>query len=296
MSLRLHATTVSDIGLVRSNNEDSAHAGVRVVALADGIGGMPAGELASDIVVRALAALDQTRRPGEPLAALRDTVEEANQRIHEVSEADEAKDGMGTTVTALMLAGEEIALINVGDSRCYLERDGELSRLTKDDTFVQTLVDQGSADPGRGPGPSAPLHRHPGAAGLEYEPSCAVLRPARPGDRYLLCSDGLSDMVTDDAIGLALRTYPDLDECAQSLIRARPRRRRLGQRHRRGGRRRARRQLIEPCPRSPSTPLRPRRRTNRSALSWPAVSGIGHWPPARGCPRCEPWRPNSASP
>src|SRR4051812_13749021 len=123
MSLRLHATTISDIGLVRSNNEDSAHAGVRVVALADGIGGMPAGELASDIVVRALAALDRSGiTGGEPVAALRDTVEQANKRIHEVSESDEAKDGMGTTVTALLLAGEEIALINVGDSRCYLER------------------------------------------------------------------------------------------------------------------------------------------------------------------------------
>jgi len=218
MSLRLHATTISDIGLVRSNNEDSAHAGVRVVALADGIGGMPAGELASDIVVRALAALDRTGVPGEPVAALRDTVEEANKRIHEVSESDEAKDGMGTTVTALLLAGEEIALINVGDSRCYLERDGELSRLTKDDTFVQTLVDQGLLTP-------AEARVHPRRSivtqalqGLEYEASCE-LRPARPGDRYLLCSDGLSDMVTDDAIGLALRTYPDLEECAKSLIR-----------------------------------------------------------------------------
>src|SRR6185369_3332674 len=147
--LRLHATTVTDVGLVRSNNEDAAHAGRHVVALADGIGGMPAGELASDVVVRALAALDagETAEVPDPIEALPSTVEAANQQIHELSEADVAKDGMGTTVTALMLAGDEVALINVGDSRCYLERDGELYRLTKDDTFVQALVDEGLLTP-----------------------------------------------------------------------------------------------------------------------------------------------------
>src|SRR6478672_10086496 len=113
MTLRLHATTVTDVGLVRSNNEDAAHAGTRLVALADGIGGMPAGELASSVVVRALAALDTAPAPAEPLAALRETVEAANQEIHDLSESDEAKDGMGTTVTALMLDGDEIALLNV---------------------------------------------------------------------------------------------------------------------------------------------------------------------------------------
>jgi serine/threonine protein phosphatase PrpC len=239
MRLRLRATTVTHVGLVRANNEDSAHAGSRLVALADGIGGMPAGELASDVVVQALAALDQsldespdqsrtgvpawsvTPEAGEapdPVDLLLSTVEAANRQIHELSEADVAKDGMGTTVTALMLAGEEVALINVGDSRCYLERGGELLRLTRDDTFVQALVDQGVLTPDQ-------ARYHPRRSivtqalqGLDYQASSAV-RPAEVGDRYLLCSDGLSDVVSDEAIGLALRTVPDLDECAQSLIR-----------------------------------------------------------------------------
>ena len=218
MTLRLHATTVTDVGLVRSNNEDAAHAGRHVVALADGIGGMPAGELASSIVVRALAALDARPVAEEPEAALRDTVEAANKTILEVSEADAARDGMGTTVTALMLSGDQVALINVGDSRCYLERDGELYRLTKDDTFVQALVDEGLLTP-------AEARNHPRRSivtqalqGLPYE-ATSTTRSTRPGDRFLLCSDGLSDMVTDEAIGLALRTHPDLDQCARSLIR-----------------------------------------------------------------------------
>jgi PPM family protein phosphatase len=218
MSLRLHATTVTDVGLVRSNNEDAAHAGRHVVALADGIGGMPAGELASSTVVRALAALDAQPSVSEPETALRDTVEAANKTIQELSESDSSRDGMGTTVTALMLCGDQIALINVGDSRCYLERDGELYRLTKDDTFVQALVDEGLLTP-------AEARNHPRRSivtqalqGLPYEAS-STTRPTRPGDRFLLCSDGLSDIVTDDAIGRALRTQPDLNKCAQSLIR-----------------------------------------------------------------------------
>ena len=218
MSLRLRATTVTDVGLVRSNNEDAAHAGHHVVALADGIGGMPAGELASSIVVRALAALDAESPASEAEAALRDTVEAANKTIQELSEADVRRDGMGTTVTALMLSGDQVALINVGDSRCYLVRDGELQRLTKDDTFVQALVDEGLLTP-------AEARHHPRRSivtqalqGMPYE-ATSTTRPARPGDRFLLCSDGLSDMVTDEAIGLTLQIHPDLDQCARSLIR-----------------------------------------------------------------------------
>src|SRR5262245_47149083 len=219
MTLRLRATTVTDVGLVRSNNEDAAHAGRHVVALADGIGGMPAGELASSIVVRALAALDAHPVAAvEPEVALRDTVEAANKTILQVSEADAARDGMGTTVTALMLSGDQVALINVGDSRCYLERDGELYRLTKDDTFVQALVDEGLLTP-------AEARNHPRRSivtqalqGLPYE-ATSTTRPARPGDRLLLCSAGLSDMVTDEVIGQALRTHPDVDQSARSLIR-----------------------------------------------------------------------------
>src|SRR5258705_2120658 len=143
MSFILRAEVVSDIGLVRSNNEDSAHAGPRLLALADGIGGMPAGELASDIAVRTLAGVDDTTPSDEALAVLREAAEVANREILRVSASDPANDGMGTTATAVLLAGNQLAVPHVGDSRAYMQRDGQLSQLTKDDTFVQTLVDQG---------------------------------------------------------------------------------------------------------------------------------------------------------
>src|SRR5262245_27486760 len=118
MSLVLHSARFSDIGLGRANNEDSAHSGPRLVAVADGIGGMPAGELASAIVIRELAPLDLADpAPADPMAALRSTVEAANQTIREISDSDQASDGMGTTVTAMLLSGDQLALLHVGDSR-----------------------------------------------------------------------------------------------------------------------------------------------------------------------------------
>jgi serine/threonine protein phosphatase PrpC len=217
MSFILRAEVVSDIGLVRSNNEDSAHAGPRLLALADGIGGMPAGELASDIAVRTLAGVDDTTPSDGALAVLREAADVANREILRVSASDPANDGMGTTATAVLLAGNQLAVLHVGDSRAYMQRDGQLSQLTKDDTFVQTLVDQGllTAEQAR---------HHPRRSvvtqalqGFGYEPTL-TLQPAKSGDRLLLCSDGLSDIVTDDVIGQTLRSFTDLKQCADQLI------------------------------------------------------------------------------
>ena len=217
MRLMLRAEEATDIGLVRTNNEDKAYAGRRLIALADGIGGMPSGELASEIVVGALAPLDETPVETDALSALREALESANRQILEAGESDNSHDGMGTTVTALLLSGAEIALVHVGDSRCYFQRDGEMTQLTKDDTFVQTLVDQGllTADEAR---------THPRRSivtqalqGLSYEATCSV-HAVRSGDRFLLCSDGLTDVVVDEAIGQALRSYPDQRECADQLV------------------------------------------------------------------------------
>lgn len=221
----LHAATVSDVGPVRTNNEDAAHAGRRLLALADGIGGMPAGELASEIVVRVLAELesppvpaDTAEGPEEALAVLRTATEAANREILAVSESDKANDGMGTTATAVLLTGDQLALLHVGDSRAYLHRGGQLSQLTKDDTYVQSLVDQGLLTPEE-------ARHHPRRSvvtqalqGLDYEPALR-LQPAHLGDRLLLCSDGLSDAVTDDAIGQTLRSYADVKQCAEQLVR-----------------------------------------------------------------------------
>ncbi|MBX6355849.1 MAG: serine/threonine-protein phosphatase [Micromonosporaceae bacterium] len=224
MSLTLRTAVVSDPGMVRTNNEDSAHAGERLLAVADGVGGMPAGELASDIVIRVLTPLDSATDLDEPLRALRDALDEANRQIRAACEADPATEGMGTTITALLLLRDQtgadtgmMALLHVGDSRAYLLRGGELRQLTKDDTFVQSLVDQGliTADEARNHPQRSLITR--AVQGQHVAPTTRML-PVQAGDRYLLCSDGLSDVVTDEAIGQAMQSYPDLRQCAEQLV------------------------------------------------------------------------------
>jgi protein phosphatase len=124
---------------------------------------------------------------------------------------------MGTTATAVLLVNDQFALMNVGDSRAYLHRGGHLAQLTKDDTFVQSLVDQGLLT-------QAEARFHPRRSvvtqalqGLPYEPTLS-LQPARPGDRLLLCSDGLSDVVADTDIERAMATFPDVRDCAHQLV------------------------------------------------------------------------------
>lgn len=220
MNLILNAATVTDVGLVRTNNEDCAHAGRRVFAVADGVGGLPAGELASAIVVRALAELDGDEpAQADPLALLRRAVESANRQIREASAANPAHEGMATTVTALLLAGDQIGLVHVGDSRCYRLRDGELAQLTRDDTFVQELVEHGLLT-------AAQARTHPRRSLVtqavqgddDLLPTLLLLTPC-PADRFLLCSDGLSDAVTDEAIAGVLREVTDPQKCAERLVR-----------------------------------------------------------------------------
>jgi serine/threonine protein phosphatase PrpC len=218
MTFAVRAATATDQGLGRSNNEDSIFAGNRLFVVADGMGGLPAGELASDILVRALAVVDDMPDTGEPLQDLLAALRTANERIEAAVADDDARDGMGTTVTALLLSGDAAAALNVGDSRCYLIRDGGLTQLTRDDTYVQALVDQGVLTPDD-------ARRHPQRAlvtqavqGGDFQPTGRMV-PVRAGDRFLLCSDGLSDYVTDEVIGETLRSVPDRDECAAELIR-----------------------------------------------------------------------------
>jgi protein phosphatase len=218
MSLVLRAVAASDVGLVRGNNEDAVHVGQRLLVVADGMGGLPAGEVASDILVRTLAELDAPTEPADPLQDLCDAVARANVRIERAVAEDAAeRTGMGTTVTAVLLSGDRLALLNVGDSRCYRSRDGQLTQLTRDDTYVQVLVDQGVLS-------AADARRHPQRAlvtqavqGGDVRPAGRVVTP-QPGDRLLLCSDGLSDYVADDVIAATLRGYPDRETCAAELI------------------------------------------------------------------------------
>ncbi len=216
MTLVLRYAARSDRGLVRANNEDSVYAGARLLALADGMGGHAAGEVASQLVIAALAHLDDDEPGGDLLSQLNEAVHEGNSAIAEHVEADPDLEGMGTTLTAILFAGNRLGLVHVGDSRGYLLRDGELNQITKDDTFVQTLVDEGriTADE---------AHSHPqrslimrALTGHEVEPTL-IMREAKAGDRYLLCSDGLSDPVSKDTILEALQIL-DVSESADRLI------------------------------------------------------------------------------
>lgn len=216
MTLVLRYAARSDVGLVRSNNEDSVYAGARLLALADGMGGHAAGEVASQLVIAALAPLDDDEPGGDLLGKLDAAVRQGNDAIAEHVEAEPELDGMGTTLTAILFAGDRIGLVHIGDSRGYLLRDGELSQITKDDTFVQTLVDEGRIS-------AEDAHSHPqrslimrALTGHEVDPTL-VMREARVGDRYLLCSDGLSDPVSTETILEALQ-IADVDECADRLI------------------------------------------------------------------------------
>src|ERR1044071_5904084 len=143
MTLVLRYSARSDRGLVRSNNQDSVYAGPRLLALADGMGGHAAGEVASSLVIDALKPLDADT-PGEDLLSdLRDAAVEGNAAITQhVADAPDLE-GMGTTLTAILFAGSRLGLVHVGDSRAYQLRDGVLSQITKDDTFVQSLIDEG---------------------------------------------------------------------------------------------------------------------------------------------------------
>jgi PPM family protein phosphatase len=217
MNLIMRTAIVSDPGLLRDNNEDAAYAGRRMIAVADGMGGPPAGEVASEIVVRALAALDAALPETGVGAAVRDAVVAANRQIAEATRADPASAGMGTTVTVMALAGDELHVVHVGDSRGYLLRGGELTQVTRDDTLVQELVDRGALtlDQARHhPQRSVVTHA---VQGDELAPAVAVLA-GRVGDRLLLCSDGLSDVVTARAIRSTLALYAEPQECAEQLV------------------------------------------------------------------------------
>ncbi|MBY6367038.1 PP2C family protein-serine/threonine phosphatase [Rhodococcoides corynebacterioides] len=216
MTLVLRYAARSDRGLVRSNNEDSVYAGARLLALADGMGGHAAGEVASQLMIAALAHLDDDEPGDDLLGKLERATREGNATIAEQVEEDPELDGMGTTLTAILFGGRKIGLVHIGDSRAYLLRDGELTQITRDDTFVQSLVDEGRIT-------AEQAHSHPqrslimrALTGNEIEPTLTV-REARAGDRYLLCSDGLSDVVSSETIADTLREGEN-DECADRLI------------------------------------------------------------------------------
>jgi protein phosphatase len=181
------------------------------------MGGMAAGDVASNIVIAAMAPLDEDVPGNAMIDALRGAVENANQQIRDTVEANPAMEGMGTTLTAMLFGGSKFGMVHIGDSRAYLLRDGEFGQVTKDDTYVQMLVDEGRIS-------LEEADSHPqrhllfrALDGRDAEPEYSV-RQAIPGDRYLLCSDGLSSVVSAETIEGTLCEYANPGQCAERLV------------------------------------------------------------------------------
>jgi PPM family protein phosphatase len=218
MTLALRYAVRSDVGLLREGNEDSAYAGPHLLAVADGMGGHAAGEVASAATIATLASLDADRPEADLVKALAAAVASANMRLQEMIISDPAVEGMGTTLTALLWSGGHAALCHIGDSRAYLLRDGELYQITHDHTLVQSLVDEGRIsedDVATHPQRSLLLRALDGRTLADPDLST---HETVAGDRYLLCSDGLSGVVTEQTLQHTLSTVGDPEKAALQLV------------------------------------------------------------------------------
>ena len=205
----------TDIGCLRDHNEDSLVVTPPLFAVADGMGGHAAGEVASEIAVRVLSELAPEHPDGEALGR---AIEEANRAVIQAAREGRGRQGMGTTMTAAMLEGERLVIAQVGDSRAYLLHQGKLQQLTRDHSLMADMIEAGQLTPEearthpqrsvitRALGSDA--HLHPDIYEINVE----------TGDRLLICSDGLSGMIFDDQIENTLRRVQDPQRCASQLV------------------------------------------------------------------------------
>jgi serine/threonine protein phosphatase PrpC len=213
--MRIAVGVATDIGRVREGNEDSYLVEPPLYAVADGMGGHKGGEVASNL---ALETVEDLFRSGE--GTLADQIREANRAVYARSQQDSAVSGMGTTLTAVLLDGSRLRLAHVGDSRAYMLRAGAFRQLTNDHTLVARMVKAGeiTRDEAR-----AHPHRNVITHSVGTAPEVSIdedLIPLIDGDRVLLCSDGLTDMLTEDQIQAILETEPDPQRAADRLIKA----------------------------------------------------------------------------
>ncbi|WP_234542370.1 Stp1/IreP family PP2C-type Ser/Thr phosphatase [Streptomyces shenzhenensis] len=218
MSLSLRFAAGSHKGMIREGNEDSGYAGPRLLAIADGMGGQAAGEVASSEVISTLVTLDDDVPGSDILTSLSHAVQRANDQLRAMVEEDPQLEGMGTTLTALLWTGQRLGLVHVGDSRAYLLRDGVLTQITQDHTWVQRLVDEGRiTEEEATTHPQRSLLMRALGSGDHVEPDLSI-REVRAGDRYLICSDGLSGVVSHQTLEETLASYQGPQETVQELI------------------------------------------------------------------------------
>jgi protein phosphatase len=217
MTLQLRYVTHSEIGLIRKNNQDSGYASPHLLVVADGMGGAAAGDLASAVAIDTMRRIEAPTTGQEMLEVLAGAIQQANDKIAELVESDLSLEGMGTTVTGAIFDGTQLGLAHIGDSRAYLFRDGHLQRLTRDHTWVQSLVDDGKISENEA---AAHPHRSLLLKVLNGQPTndpdLAMVR-VMAGDRLMFCSDGVCGLIDDDVIEAALQ-LPDLDDAAERLV------------------------------------------------------------------------------
>ncbi|MQA02941.1 MAG: SpoIIE family protein phosphatase [Streptosporangiales bacterium] len=218
MTITLRCVAASDTGLMRSDNQDSGYAGPRLAAVADGVSGNVHGEVASAVTIDALARLDHVVPDAEAPDALRSAISAADHRLQEMADANPALQGMSTTLTALLCGDAALYLAQVGDSRAYLLRDDSLRQVSKDHSLVQALVDNGQLTPAEAavhPQRSVILRAINGRGDVEAD---VTAHEVRPGDRWLLCSDGLSDYVAGALIEQTISGAAPAEQLVNRLI------------------------------------------------------------------------------
>ena len=220
MSVALRYAARSDVGLVRDSNQDSGYAGPHLLVLADGMGGAAGGDIASSVAVAHLAPLDgESHRSEDLLDRLRTALGNAHRDLVTYSNEQAELKGLGTTVIALLRSGSRLGMVHIGDSRAYLLRDGTLNQVTTDHTFVQHLIDSGELS-------REEAEDHPQRSALmrvlgdgDNPPMVdESIREARAGDRWLLCSDGLSGPVSAETIERVLTETADVGACGEELV------------------------------------------------------------------------------